>query len=90
MDIHLNPELEAVIRQDLESGKYQTIDEYIQHAVSLLHEQETWLAANRSEISAKIDEGYKSAQRGELLDPDEVRSRLNAIKQTRFVDRRNE
>jgi predicted transcriptional regulator len=32
------------------------------------------LAENRAEIKAKIDEGYAAAQRGELIDGDEVRS----------------
>jgi len=83
MEIHLRPELEALVRQDVQRGSYQTIDEYVEHAISILHQQEAWLAANRAEISAKIDEGYRSAQRGELLEPDEVRDRLNAWKQSR-------
>jgi len=48
----------------------------VEHAVSILHEQEAWLAAHRMEIEAKINEGYAAAQRGELLEPDEVRSSL--------------
>jgi putative addiction module CopG family antidote len=83
MEIRLRPELEALIRQDLRGGAYRTIDEYVEHAVSMLHEREAWLAAHQSEIAAKIDEGYAAAQRRELLHPDEVRSRLNAVKQTR-------
>jgi predicted transcriptional regulator len=42
----------------------------------MLHEQEAWLAAHRAEIESKIDEGYAAVQRGELLEPEEVRSRL--------------
>jgi putative addiction module CopG family antidote len=80
MEIRLRPELEALIQQDVERGAYQTIDEYVEHAVSMLHEQEAWLAAHRSEIASKIDVGYASAQRGELLDPDEVRSRFGELK----------
>jgi antitoxin ParD1/3/4 len=82
MEIRLRPELEALIRQDVQRGAYQTIDEYVEHAVSMLHEQEAWLAAHQSEIAAKISEGYNAAKRGELLDPDEVQLRLNALKQT--------
>jgi Arc/MetJ-type ribon-helix-helix transcriptional regulator len=53
MEIRLRPELEAVIRQDVQREAYQTVDEYVEHAVSILHEQETWLAAHRAEISSK-------------------------------------
>jgi antitoxin ParD1/3/4 len=83
MEIRLRPELEAVIRQDVQRGAYQTVDEYVEHAVSMLHEQEAWLAAHKAEIESKIDEGYAAAQRGELLEPDEVRSRLGELKRPR-------
>jgi putative addiction module CopG family antidote len=84
MEIRLRPELEALIRQDVQRGAYETIDEYIEQAVSLLHEREAWLAAHRSDVEAQISEGYTAAQRGELLDPDEVRSRLRELKGKRL------
>ncbi|MGA9305326.1 MAG: hypothetical protein WBW31_07985 [Candidatus Sulfotelmatobacter sp.] len=80
MEIRLRPELEAAIRQDLEGGSYQTVDEYVEHAVSMLHEQEAWLATHRAEVEAKIAEGYAAAQRGELLEPEDVRARLGRLK----------
>ncbi len=88
MEIRLRPELEAVIRQDIQRGSYQTVDEYIEHAVSMLHEQEAWLAAHRSEIDSKINEGYAAAQRGELLEPEEVRSRVRERKRARFGEQK--
>jgi putative addiction module CopG family antidote len=66
MEIRLRPELEALIREDVERGAYQTVDEFVEHAVALLHEQEAWLADHRDEIEGKIAEGYAAAQRGEL------------------------
>ena len=50
----------------------------------MLHEQDIWLAQNRSEIARKIEEGYAAAERGDLLDPDEVRSKLNEMKRDFF------
>jgi Arc/MetJ-type ribon-helix-helix transcriptional regulator len=64
MDVRLRSELEAMVKEDVERGPCQSVDEFIEHAVSLLHEQESWLAANSSEIRAKIEKGYTSAQRG--------------------------
>jgi putative addiction module CopG family antidote len=84
MEIRLPPELEVLIRQDVQRGPYQTVDEYVEHAVSMLHEQEAWLAAHRYEIEGQIDEGYAAAQRGELLEADEVRARLNERKRARL------
>ena len=82
MDIRLRPELEALIRQDVQRGQYQSVDEFVERAIALLHEQETWLAENKGKIETQIAEGYASAQRGELVDAEEVRSRLNQLKRT--------
>jgi len=82
MTIHLKPELEELIRQDIQRGAYQSIDEYVEHAIFMLHEQETLLADHRSEIGAKIEAGYAAARRGELIGPDEVRPSLEDRKRT--------
>ena len=80
MKIELKPEIEALIKQDVERGLYKSVDEFVEQAVSLLHEQEAWLAEQGSEIRAKIEEGYPAAERGELMDSGEVRARLEEKK----------
>ena len=89
MNIRLRPELEKLIEEDVQRGPYQSLDEFIERAVSLLHEQEVWLASHRTEIAAKIEEGYAASQRGELLDPDAVRQRLDDRKRAWLGDRRD-
>ena len=83
MEIRLRPELEELIKQDVQRGPYETVDEFVEQAVSMLHEQEAWLAANRADIQTKVAEGYASAQRGELIGPGEVRVKLAELKQAR-------
>jgi Arc/MetJ-type ribon-helix-helix transcriptional regulator len=61
--IRINPELEALIKQDVQRGPYRTVEEFVESAVSILHEQEAWLAQHRAEIAAKIEEGFNAAQR---------------------------
>ena len=51
---------------------HATADEFVERAVVLLHEQESWLAENASQIDAKIRESYATAQPGELLDAESV------------------
>jgi putative addiction module CopG family antidote len=80
MEIRLRPELEEMIKQDIQRGSYQTVDEFVERAVFMLHEHEAWLAEHRVEIAAKIEEGYAAAQRGELIEADAVRSRLAELK----------
>ncbi len=88
MKIELKPELEALIKQDVERGAYKSVDEFVEQAVSLLHEQEAWLAEQGSEIRAKIEEGYAAAQRGELVDSSAVRSRMEEKKRNWLSENR--
>lgn len=82
MKIYLRPELEEMIKQDVQRGPYRSVDEFVERAISLLHDQEAWLAEHGSEIRAKIEQGYTAAQRGELLDSDQVRSALDERKRS--------
>jgi putative addiction module CopG family antidote len=83
MNVRLRPEIEKLIQADLKRGAYNSLDEYVERAVAVLHEQETWLAENRDNISAQIEEGYAAARRGELIEADEVRSRMKERKSNR-------
>ena len=47
----------------------------------MLHEPEQWLRDNHANITAKIERGYASAERGELLDPEQVRVQIDERKQ---------
>ena len=88
MKIELKPELEALIKQDVERGAYTSVDEFVEQAVSLLHEQEMWLSEQGSEIRAKIEEGYAAAERGDLIDSGEVRSQLETKKRAWLTEKR--
>jgi putative addiction module CopG family antidote len=88
MKIRLRPELEEMIKQDVQRGPYQSVDEFVEHAISLLHEQEAWLAEHGSEIRAKIEKGYAAAQRGELIDSEEVRSKIDERKRAWLAEKR--
>jgi antitoxin ParD1/3/4 len=81
MTIHLKPELEALIQQDVQRGPYQTADEFVERAVQMLHDQEQWLADDREDIAAKVEAGYASAERGDLIDAEQVRTGMNQRKQ---------
>jgi len=61
MDIQSRPELEELVRHDIERG-YQSIE----HAVSLLHAHASWFAEDRAEVNAK---GAVNAA-ADLLDAD--------------------
>ncbi|HEY2393911.1 MAG TPA: hypothetical protein VGK22_22245 [Candidatus Angelobacter sp.] len=88
MTIHLRPELEELIKQDIQSGAYQSVDEYVEHAVFMLHEQETWFADHQPEVAAKVEAGYVAAQQGNLMDAGQVRSALEEKKRAWLASKR--
>jgi Arc/MetJ-type ribon-helix-helix transcriptional regulator len=61
MNIRLRPELEELIKQDVERGPYESVDEFVEHAVSLLHEQEAWLADHTAEIGVNDADQARAA-----------------------------
>ncbi len=76
MPMMLQPEHERLIAEALQSGAYQNPEEVIQRALELLRDRDAWLAENR----AKIEAGYAAAQRGELIDADQVRVQMEEKK----------
>ncbi len=88
MNIRLRPELEKLVEEDVQRGPYQSADEFVERAVVLLHERESWLAENSAEIGAKIGEGYGAAKRGELIDSEEVRQSMGERKRAWLADKR--
>jgi hypothetical protein len=54
MDIQLRTELGDLLRRDVDGGPFRSVE----HAVSLLHAQETWVAEHRAENNSAIAEGF--------------------------------
>jgi putative addiction module CopG family antidote len=70
MTIHLKPETEALIQEDLQRGQYSSADEFVEEAVRLLHEeQELWAR----EVHEKIERAYGQFERGEFFTMEEMR-----------------
>ncbi len=79
--IHLKPELEALIQKHVERGAYQSIDEFVERAVQMLHEEEALLANDRQAIHEKIERAFFGQfERGEGLTPEESRALLQEKK----------
>jgi antitoxin ParD1/3/4 len=76
MTITLQAEHERLIAEALRSGAYQSSEEVIKQALELLCDRDAWLARSR----AKIADGYAAAQRGELIDSDQVRAQMEQNK----------
>jgi len=88
MTIELKPEAEAIIQEQLRRGTFANPEEVVERALEFLALEEDWLTENRSEISARVQEGWDAAQRGELIDADQVRANLTEKKEAWLAERR--
>ncbi|MEP6961150.1 MAG: type II toxin-antitoxin system ParD family antitoxin [Acidobacteriota bacterium] len=70
MAIQLKPEQEKRITNALRSGAYSNPHEVIDQALEMLQDRDEWLTEQRTEIANKIEAGYASAQKGDLIDED--------------------
>jgi Arc/MetJ-type ribon-helix-helix transcriptional regulator len=78
--IQLPAELERLILEDLQRGPYRTVDEFLEQAVPLLHDQEDWLAKNPTTIAKVGEAGWEFAAGGELRQEIEVRAAMEERK----------
>jgi putative addiction module CopG family antidote len=85
MTIHLKPETEALIQEDVERGQYSSAEEFVEEAVRLLHEEEEAWA---KEVNEKIERAYGELERGEDLSEEESRALLEEYKVARMAENR--
>jgi antitoxin ParD1/3/4 len=69
VNVHLTPELEDLVQSKVKSGRFNSASELVGEALRLLQ--------RREEIRERIEEGWQSAKRGELVDGDEAFNRID-------------
>jgi antitoxin ParD1/3/4 len=83
MNVSLTPELKRFVEEKLRIGQYQTADEMINNALSILREQEMLSAEDISELRREISLGLEQLDRGEsapwdaAMLKDKLRRKLN-------------
>ncbi|HKR97476.1 MAG TPA: type II toxin-antitoxin system ParD family antitoxin, partial [Candidatus Angelobacter sp.] len=65
MNVSLTPELEELISQKVQSGRYTSASEVIREALRLLEEQDQLRQKRLAAIRQEIDEGLAQLDRGE-------------------------
>jgi predicted transcriptional regulator len=73
MILELKPEQQQILEMATRSGMSQ--EEVLDQAFAIIreqHEMDQWMRANREEIAAHIEEGFSQAERGELIDAEDV------------------
>jgi putative addiction module CopG family antidote len=88
MSVQLSPALEALVMRDVARGPYRSVDDFVEQAVTELHEREEWLAAHRDEIRTAIEEGWAEAERGDFVDGEQVKRDMAAMKSEWLAERK--
>jgi hypothetical protein len=73
MILELNPEQQKVLDRAAQSG--MSAEEVLDQAFAVIQEQygnEDWLVVDKKAIAAQIEEGFRQAERGDLLDADQA------------------
>jgi putative addiction module CopG family antidote len=81
MHLNLPPDLETLINKRLSSGAYTNAEDVLRRALEAQDAEESWTDEERRALSAHIEEGYRQAERGELIDGAQARREIQAMKE---------
>jgi antitoxin ParD1/3/4 len=84
MDIYLTRDLEEFVKNEVQSGRYNSTSEVIADALRLLDERERGRAALRADFNRELDRRLAEADAGHFVDPAVVFARI----QQRSAERR--
>jgi Arc/MetJ-type ribon-helix-helix transcriptional regulator len=80
MQLNVPPDLETLINKRLANGGYASVEEVLRRALEAQDAEEGWSDEERWALSAHIEEAYLQAERGELIDGDQTRREIQAMK----------
>jgi antitoxin ParD1/3/4 len=83
MNVSLTPELEKFVSAKVESGRYNSASEVVREALRLLEEHDQARAAQLAEFNQELGRRLGSLDRGQHVDPAEVRARLRSKSEAR-------
>src|ERR1700689_3637673 len=80
MQLNVPPDLETLINKRLSSGGYAGVEDVLRRALEAQDAEESWTDEERRALSSHIEEGCLQAERGELIDGDQARREIQAMK----------
>jgi len=82
MQLNVPPDLESLIKKRLASGGYANAEEVLRRALEAQDAEESWTDEERRALSSHIEQGYLQAERGDLIDGEQARREIQAMKET--------
>jgi putative addiction module CopG family antidote len=80
MHLQVPPDLESLINKRLSSGNYNSPEEVLRRALQIQDAEESLSDEARQALSDRIEEGYRQAEGGELLDGEQGRAEIQVMK----------
>lgn len=78
MNVSLTPELENLVHEKVKSGRYLSASEVVREGLRLLEERDRLIELRLADLQQKISVGVEQADRGELIDAEDVFAELEA------------
>ncbi len=78
MNVSLTPQLEQLVHEKVKSGRYLSASEVVREGLRLLEERDRLHNLHLAELQQKLTLGVEQADRGELLESDDVFAELEA------------
>jgi antitoxin ParD1/3/4 len=76
MNVSLTPELENFVSGKVRSDRYNSSSEVVREALRLLEEHDSARANQLKEFNEELARRLAALDRGEVVDPDQTRTRL--------------
>ncbi len=68
MDVQLKPELEKFVHEQVEQGRYDSVEDVVNAAVAQLQTETELSPEDIAELRAEVDIGIAEADRGEFVE----------------------
>jgi antitoxin ParD1/3/4 len=68
MNVHLTPELERLVQNKVQSGRYNSASEVVREALRLIDQKDELRSIQLQELRSRVDKGLAQAERGEGAD----------------------
>lgn len=78
MNVSLTPELDEFVAGKVESGRYNSASEVVREALRLLEDHDRMRGAQLASFNQELGARLASLDRGESVNPEETRKRLDA------------
>ncbi|SPF53430.1 conserved hypothetical protein [Candidatus Sulfopaludibacter sp. SbA4] len=88
MQLTLPPDLEALVQKRLASGAFTSTEDVVRQALEAQDAEESLTGEERRAMAAHVEKGFLQAERGELIDGEEARIEIQAMKD-RWLEERS-